>query len=161
MPDDVISGAGRAEKEPGGIQCIVIEESIFLLDGALHCRIHRGIPADRNGKQDMMARSCGPAVFGEHIVAAGQDDMVYICKDFFQCIRRIPGFWILAVVIVTVHGNHIGFQKIIDIAVAVQVICKDMVKGCRRSQVFWDLDCCLMRVDTVLGVSAAVGTIQC
>ena len=95
------------------------------------------------------------------MMSAVCDGECNIGEHFAELLRCDPVIGIVAVVVVTVHRHNIGELKIGITAGIVIILGTHMVRSDRFLQVCFRGNDFLVRIDGILGVACAVGSIQC
>ena len=143
-----------AEEEPGGIQRLGIEVWENGIDQLLHFAVSGSVRHVLDGKQHMELRPGGFSILFTHMEPAVMHRKTDAGKCGLDICRGDPIGRVLGVVIVTVHGQAIGAEEIITVAVAVHILGADIVVADRRSESG------LIRYDDLVGIGAVAGRID-
>ena len=125
VPDSVAGIC--SEDEPGRIEGVIIKEIKLLMDSGLDACILIGICALRYCEVNMEAGPCGFTVLLEHVMPAGNNGEIDICKHLFHIRCGNPLIRVFRVVIVTIHHDDVGFDEVCVAALVVSKLSADMV----------------------------------
>ena len=116
-----------SEEEPGSVERLGIEVREDRVYQLLQFTVLTGIHDAGDGEEHMELRPCCFARFHLHVVPTVMDRKRHAGERVCNIGRIDPCFRILAVIVVAVHGQTIGTEKVIVAAVPVLILGADIV----------------------------------
>ena len=128
----------HSEQEAACVQCICVKFRKLFLNLLFQCYILfcAAEPSDRKVTVELRARCF--AFFLLHVVSAEAHCKCYTGECFLYILWAFPIVWIVAVIVVTVHGDAVGILEIRNASYVTRVLCAHMIAAhclLQRSQI--------------------------
>ena len=149
-----------SKEEPGSVERLGIEVWKDCVHQLLQFTVLTGIRDAGDGEENMELRPCCFARFHLHVVPAVMDRKRHAGERVCNVGWVNPCFRIVAVVVVTVHGQTVSAEEVIVAPVPVLILGADIVVSHRPEQGILIGNLNLVHVRAVGGGLSAIGMIE-
>ena len=109
----------------------------------------------------MKSRAWGFAALREHIITAVHDYELYARKSHSHLKRSYPVAWIIGVIVVAVHRDIVGRNKVRIITTGISEFCAHMIVNNSCSHIICIADYKPVWIQIVLRIPGAICCIEC